>query len=355
MNTHKNTNLTGRRLMNSRPNRTLFPSHINGLRLTNAAGDIDPSSAGYQYMIDTLSYIRSTIIDQKFYEVPGGPATFVPFDVGEGAWSDEIIQNTTFLEGGSFFEGDTANQDSTHRLAEVTVGLDPIRMPTRIWAKATPWTIFEVARAGRVNWDVVSSKLLSLKKNWDLGIQELTFLGHPQGDITGLLNNANVTINTTLITTPISAMTETQFAALVRGLYAAYWTNSQRTAVPDTFVIPSDDYAGLADPVSNSFPVRDKLEYLTTALKKITRNDSFEILPLAYSDSEVNTERGINENRYVLYRRQPDTLKMAVPVDFTMLEAESTNRINWQQAAYGQYSGVLINRPREVLYIDQTP
>jgi hypothetical protein len=47
-------------------------------------------------------------------------------------------------------------------------------------------------------------------------------------------------------------------------------------------------------------------------------------------------------------------MKMAIPVDFTMLEADTSNKINWQQAAYGQYSGLLVNRKREVLYFDET-
>ena len=43
---------------------------------------------------------------------------------------------------------------------------------------------------------------------------------------------------------------------------------------------------------------------------------------------------------------------MAIPVDFTMLEARTLNSFDWEQLAYGQYSGVLVNREREVLYID---
>lgn len=331
----------------------MLPEFIGNRRLRNANGDIDPSSAGFQYLIDTLTYIRAGVIEQKFYEIP--IADYLPLDVGEGAWMDTIVQNLTFNTGGSFYQGDVDVQTETGRIAQVGAGLDNISMPVKTWAKGTGWTIMEIAKAAAASkWDVVESKLRSLKKNWDLGIQETAFLGHPDGEISGLLNSSDVNINTSLITTPLSSMTATQFSALIKGLLAAYWANSQRTAMPDTMIIPSDDYMGLADPFSSTYPNISKFQYLQDSLKKMTNNPNFQILPLAYSDSEINASRSITKNRYCLYRNDPDTLKMSIPVDFTMLEADTSNKINWQQASYGQYSGVLINRKREVLYLDET-
>ncbi len=344
-----NIGLVGRLLKNA----GIVPDYVGGRRLTNANGDIDPASSGYRYIIDTLSYIRSSVIDQVFYEVSIGD--YLPMDVGEAAWMEEIIQNVNFYQGGSFYEGDADIQADTGRLAQVGAGLDKVRMDVKTWAKATGWTIMELSKAAAANnWDVVEAKLKSLKKNWDLGIQETAFLGHPDGTLTGLLNDSEVNINTTLITEPLSGMTGTEFQAFIAGLLGAYWTNSQSTRLPDTFVMPTDDYLGLASAASPDYPNISKLEYMLNAFRKMTANEGFQILPLAYAQDDFNADRGIEKNRYALYRNDPDTMKMAIPVDFTMLEADTTNKINWQQAAYGQYSGVLINRKREVLYFDET-
>ena len=148
-------------------------------------------------------------------------------------------------------------------------------------------------------------------------------------------------------------MDVTHFDNLVAGLLSAYFTNSNQTAMPNVFIIPTSDYLGLGVPVSGTYPVISKLEYLLNALKRLTRNPNFEILPLAYAEASLNG-RGLTKDRYVLYRNDPETLSMSIPVDFTMLEADTSNKINWTQPAYGQYSGVLINRPREVLYLDLT-
>lgn len=326
---------------------------VKGFQLTNANGDIDPASAGFRYITETLTYIRSKIIEQKFYEVP--IADFLPVDVGEASWSDEIVQNLAFQTSGGFFDGDVDTAQGAARLATVDAALSPIRMPVRTWAKAAAWTVFEIEKAAAAgNWDVVATKMAALKKSWDLGIQQCAFLGHPSvAAITGLLNNPNVNIDTSLLPVHISAMTPAQFATFVGSVLEAYFNNTNATAMPDTLILPMSDFLGLGAPVSSTYPVNSMLSYLTDLFQRMTANDKFEIKGLAYADATRNAAYGLNKNRAVLYRRDPDTLSMSIPVDLTMLEADTSNKINWQQPAYGQYSGVLISRPREVYYIDE--
>jgi len=136
---------------------------------------------------------------------------------------------------------------------------------------------------------------------------------------------------------------------------AAYFTNSNDTEdKPDTFVIPADDYLGLVGPTSSTFMNISKIEYLNNAFQKATDNPNFKIKGLAYAQATRNADAGINKDRYILYKSDPKTMKMTIPVDFTMLEAATANNFNWTQPAYGQYSGCLINRKREVLYLDKT-
>lgn len=343
-----------KQLINNRPGGLILPS-IMGMTLQNANGDIDPGSSGFKYIIDTLSYIRAQVIEQKFYEID--IANYMPMDVGEAAWSEEIVQNLAFELAGDFFQGDVDTLQGNGRIANVDAALAPLRMPVKTWAKGATWTIMEIAKAAAASkWDVVETKLKTLKRNWDLGIQEVAFLGHPtDASLTGLLNDGEVNINTTLITEPLATMTETEFTAFVAGLLAAFYANSNSTRLPDTFIMPTDDYLGMVAPYSSTYPNVSKLQYLLDALKKATANENFKILPLTYAQDDINDDRGIDENRYCLYINEEETLSMSIPVDFTMLEPDTSNKIMWQQGAYGQYSGCLINRKREVLYFDETP
>jgi hypothetical protein len=327
---------------------------INGKSLLNANGDIDTSSLGYKYITDTLTYIRDRVIEQKFFKVAIGD--YIPLEVGEASWSEQIIQNLAIMTGGEFYEGDVRQSSGNGNLASVDAGLTTVKMDTVTWARRTGWTIIEIAKAAQANnWDVVETKLESLKMNWDLGIQETAFLGHPsRTGITGLINNSDVTINTTLITGDVSTMNEVDFQTFVAGLLVAYDSNSNFTEMPDTFVMPTSDYLGLGSAASATYPNVSKLEYLNNSLRKMSRNDNFQILPVAYCQADVNKSRGLEKDRYVLYRNEKDTLNMSIPVQFTMLDADTSNQFNWEQVAYGQYSGVMFNRPAEVLYLDKT-
>ena len=350
--------LVGKRLYNAKDlmpgtGKSLgLPNYLGPHRLLNASGDIDVTGTGFQYIIDNLSYIRASVIKQKFYKIP--VADFMTVDVGEAPWASEVIQNLTFQNGGDFYDGDMNQGQGGQRLSSVDVSLGKVRMPTQIWAKTTPWTIMEIAQAAASSkWDIVSDKLESLKTNWDLGIQRTGFLGHKQiAKITGLLNNGDVTINTSLLPTTLSKMTSAQLATFIGTALATYFSNSNSTeAQPNRLVIPMSDYLGLLQPFASGFPVNSRLEYLLNAFKAACGPD-FEIKGLAYSQAAQNLDAGIGKQRAVLYKDDPEVLKFTIPVDFTLLEAASYNKINWEQDAYGQYSGVLVTRPREVLYMD---
>ena len=324
------------------------------LQFQNANGNIDTSAAGFKFITDTLSYLRVEIIQQKFYEVP--IAEYFTVSVGEGAWSDEIIQNLELQNAGEFFDGDMGSFSGDGNVASVDADLAQNRMPTQIWAKKTGWSLFDVQQAARSgNWNVIESKLKTLKKNWDLGIQEIGFLGHNMiTAMTGLLNSAQVTINTTLIDKPLNTMTETEYTAFVAAILGIYYANSDSTQLPNCFIMPTDDYLGMGVPYSATFPNISKLEYLETTFKRMTGNQDFKIKPLAYCQAANNISRGINKNRYVLYNDNPEAMKMSIPVDFTMLEARTANPLFWTQPGYGQYSALLVNRPREIIYFDET-
>ena len=321
---------------------------ILGRPLLNSSGDIDVASTGFKYLIDTMSYINQKIITQKFFEIM--PGDYIPMDVGTAAWKSEIVQNLEYQEGGNFEDGFVNNGGS--REAQVDVALYQNRMPTRTWRKKIHWNIGQLAEAANSgNWDIVEAKLRSLKKNWDLGVQNGAFNGfNVNADMTGLLNNSSVNINTTLITSKISDMDASEFQTFVGAVLNTYYANTNNTVMfPNTFMIPASDFLGLGNPVSASFPNVSKMKYLTDMFTEM--GAKIKIVPMVYCESDYNSD---SKDRYVLYNNDPETLKMTIPVDLRMNQAYSVNGFDFEQMAYGQVSGVLVNRPREVLYCDLT-
>lgn len=313
------------------------------------------NALGFEVNITTLTQILKSVTEQKFFEI--APADFIPVVVGEGAWSSQITKYRDYSVGDKFNTGILNTGTDSSRLAEVSAAVDAVNTPVKNWAKQISWSFMDLQIAARAgNWDIVSSKERSRKKNWDLGIQELAFYGLPDDtNVKGLLTLSGVTADTTTITKFIKDMTASEFQAFLSKLFQAYRANSAYTARPTHFIIPETDYNGLATSVDETYPLVSRLQRLTDTLKLLTANPNFKILPLAYSNKTVNAAvSGLNRNRYVMLNYDEDTIRMDIPVDYTNTLQNTVNGFHFQNVGYGQFTGVQLYRTLEVIYFDHT-
>ncbi len=311
---------------------------------------------GYDIQITSLTQISKKVSDQKFYTT--APADFVPIVVGEGAYADQITTYRTFDDAGSFEDGIVNTGDDNTRLASADASVDSVSTLTYQWAKSTSWSLIQLMQAARSgNWNIVVSKQKARKKNWDLGIQKIAFLGADgsngvNGSCVGLLNQSNVTVNSTLITKPISTMTTAELKAFQAAAINTYRVNNNRTAFPTAFVVPESDFLGMASQSSEDFPIKSVLELLLEAFKVTTQNPNFKILPLAYADagyhSSVSSIAG--KQCYVFLNYDEESMKMDVPVPYTVTVPNSLNNFQMQDVGYGQFTGLQVLRPLELLY-----
>jgi len=311
---------------------------------------------GFNIDITALTTIMASVVEQKFFEI--APADYIPVRVGEGSWSEVLTTYRSFETGGDFEAGLVNTGSDNARLASATAGIDSVNIKVRDWAKQVTWSLMELEKASKAgNWDIVMAKQKARKKNWDLGIQRVAFLGLKgagSAGTRGLLEQVGITTNTTRITKFIKDMTPTELKAFVAGILGDYRENCQYTAWPTHFVIPEKDYLGLAAQSSPDFPVKSTLALLEESFKLITKNDSFKILPLAYANKQQNKLDGVatGKNRYALYNYNEDSIRMDIPVDYTATAANSVNSFQFQNVGYGQFTGLLAYRPKEMLYFD---
>lgn len=315
------------------------------------------NALGYEVQITTLTTIMKKITEQKFFEI--APADYLPVRVGEGAWSTNLTTYRSFDIAAVFEDGlvNTGGQNS--RLATTDAGVDALNIKVFNWAKSIGWSIMDLEFASKSgNWDVVTAKEKSRKRNWDLGIQRIAFLGAngqnaAGGTCLGLLNQAGITTDTTTLTAPINTLTPAQLKTFVAEIVEVYRNNNNRTAWPTHFIIPESDYNGLAGQASADFPIKSTLELLEEAFAITCRNKNFKILPLAYGDGPYHAQVTALANKqiYVLLRYDEESVRMDIPVDYTNTLANSLDNFSFQNAAYGQFTGVLSYRPLELYYL----
>lgn len=309
------------------------------------------NSTGYEIDITTLTAISKRVVEQKFYTV--APAQYMPVKVGENSFASEILTYRDFSIGGDFESGNINTGASNSRLSEADSAVDSITVPIIGWVKQIGWTIFDLQLASKSgNWDLVSSKEKARKKIWDLGIQKIAFVGSTSdSNVKGLLTQDDVTANTTTITKYIKDMSATEFNTFAQTIIGDYRSNANYTAMPTHFIIPELDYTGLASFPDATYPLKTKLDLLKEAFRAITQNPNFEIKPLSYADQVNNADvSGLNKNVYTLLNYDEDSVNMNIPLNYTNTVANTVNGFQFQNAAYGRYSGCKAYRPKEMLY-----
>lgn len=305
------------------------------------------NALGYEASITTLSTIVKKISEQTFYEI--APADYIPITVGQGAYSTNLLTFREFALADDFSTGVINTGSNDGRMASADVGIDSIPVKINNWGKKISWTILDLQFATRSgNWDIVAAKERARKKNWDLGIQKIAFLGLAGEPSTlGLYNQPGVAVNSSLITQPLSAMDAPTLSAFVAGMLNAYRANNGRTAWPTNFGIPESDYLGLATPSNPAYPLKSKLEVIKETLVTMTNNPNFKVFSLPYGDKIYS---GSTYQVYVLYKYDETSLRMDIPVDYQSTLANSTDNFHFTNVGYGQFTGVVPYKPQELLY-----
>lgn len=310
------------------------------------------NALGFEIDITSLTSVQKLVTQQKFFEI--APADYMPVRVGNGAWSAQLTTYLASYLSDDFSTGVINTGGNNGRLATADVGISALSVQVINWAKSIGWTLPELQLATKSgDWDLITSKEVSRKRNWDLGIQKVAFLGLAgDANVLGLYTQSGVTVDTTTLTQAISSLSTAALKDFCAAILNVYRSNANRTAWPTHFIIPESDYLGLAAPASADFPIKSVLQQLEETFAVMTKKPGFKILPSAYGDKAYS---GQTYQQYVLLNYDESSLRMDIPVDYTNTLASTMDNFSFQSVGYGQFTGVLAYRPLEMYYLRFTP
>jgi len=306
------------------------------------------NTQGVKQIITTITGISKRISEQKFYTVPF--AEFVPVIPGDNAFDINILNWRSFSKDDGFKTGLIGNQSNKAQRNQSDAVFDAVMLKTQFWAKNIEWSIIELEQAAKANnlFSLIEARERARKRAWDLGIQEVAFLGiSGDAEIPGLLNLPNVYNNTAEIVKPLNAMSAAELQAFIASIYETYRAHCNRTAHASKFILPESDFNGLNTFPDITFPIKTRLQIIEETFKTLSQNAAFKIMPLAYAN-KANNPMGVN--RYVLTVDDPESIKMHIPVDYTTTQAGSEDGFSWTNTGYGQFTGVVALRELETLY-----
>ena len=321
-------------------------------RINNAAAFATPNAYGLEKTITTLTQIVADVQRQKFYTVAEPLTSYVPIEIGTGAYSKQLFQYAVAQVGDNFEAGIIQPGNGINKDASLDITIDGVSIRNNFWRMKYEATkeILEMARTNAQTFSYIEEQERARLKTAQLGTQKILFKGTDDGLNTGLLNNANVTVNTSLLPANLSAMNITQLTNFAKTAINTFFTNSNSTVFPNTWLMPTSDYMSLGVPINPEYPIGTIREFLERAFTDAGAPADFKILHTVYNNTASSTGGG----RHVLYNRDADVLTMYIPKPYTPYPLYPVGSLDMISDAEMQFTGVWVKRPQEMLYMDVT-
>lgn len=325
-------------------------TYANFSKVLKAKNAFDITSLGLNRAVTTLTYLIKDVIEAKYYTVPSPLTDYVKINAsGEGAYLKEIVQLTEAGISASFKEC-TINPFSTgiHNDPTADVALDSIQQRNNFYRQSYSVSHEELESAARnlIPYNIIQGKEKTRARNWQLGIQDTMFIGQDNTRTLGLLNQTDVTADTSLLPVPIQNMTPEQLNTWVGTVLNAYGENNNYNFMPNRLFLPTPMYLALSKQMNPQFPVKNLRQTVEDAFSEVTGD--FKIVHAAYGQNLGNKNLG----RVVLYNNEADNLVMHTPVPYRPLPLFPVNSLDMMSQAEGQYTGVWLKRPTTMLYMD---
>ena len=323
----------------------------NQFRINNAVAFATPNAYGLEQTITTLTQIIADVQRQKFYTVAEPLTSYVPIEMGTGAYGRQLFQYAVAQVGDNFEAGIIQPGNGINKDANIDITIDGTSIKNNFWRMKYEATkeILEMARVNATTFSYIEEQERARLKTAQLGLQKNPFIGIT-GKTTGLLNNADVTVNTSLLPANLSAMNITQLTNFAKTAINTFFTNSNSTVFPNTWLMPTSDYISLGVPINPEYPIGTIREFLERAFTDAGAPADFKILHTVYNNTASSTGAG----RHVLYNRDADVLTMYIPKPYTPYPLYPVGSLDMISDAELQFTGVWVKRPQEMLYMDVT-
>lgn len=320
----------------------------------NLAGRVNNSgigsATGIEQIITTTTDIIAGVIDTKYYELNGQKLSdFCPIEVGKGAYATKMIQYAINYKANAGKQGLVevgANGINKDANSTIQVGTLTLQNNFWRWSYEVSNELINVARVNSETFSIIEEHEKARKKVWDLMLQDAWFLGLGDGVSFGLLNAPNVTVNTSLMTAKLSAMTDAQFEAFLAQAPNAFGVNSAYTMNFNRMLIPTSDFYALTRPYG-TFGL-NRLQVLEEAFKRVVGGD-FKIVHAKYGDTANQAGTGA---RYVFYNADADNVCAFLPVPYTPMPLFPQGSLDLVSQAHGQFITPYVKRTGAVLYAD---
>jgi hypothetical protein len=262
---------------------------------------------GLGFFVSQLSNVEAKIYEAKYRNIVF--QDFIPVDTSDPEWVDEVTYISYDAVTVAKFLGSNAKD-----LPESDLTASKSTIPVFYGGNAFSYSLDELrkSQALRIPVDVTKGRM-SYRGFQELA-QRTAFFGDASRNITGLFNNANVPLDTSLV--DWTTATGQQIVDDMNGLLIKVWQTSTEVHVPNVLILPSNQWAIISSRRMDSGTD-------TTILNFFKQNNLFTDLTgdelTVRQNFELKTAGTANANRMLAYELNDENLTMRMPLPWRSL------------------------------------
>lgn len=305
----------------------------------------DAPQQALSFLISNISHIESQVWAKKYPEITY--PELIPIDNTANEWARTVTFYGSDMTGKAAF----VNGRSTDvPLAEVN--REKFETEVHMAAIGYKYDLEELNQARLANQNLTADKASAARRAYEELCEGAAFVGDTLKGFKGLINYTGITTvslpNGVSGTATWATKTADEILSDVNTLVGAVWTSSNTVEMADTVLVPVAQYALIAGK-------RIGPDTSTTVLEHIARANIYTTLtgkPLKIrAMRQLAAAGGSGADRMMAYRRDPDVMKMHIPMPLKFLPPQP-RVFEFLVPGMFRLGGLNISRPGSCRYGD---
>lgn len=307
----------------------------------------DAPQAGLGFLQSQTAHIEREVNRVLYPDIQY--ANLIPVDTSAPEWATTVTYYSADMAGAAkWING--LGQD----IPNASTQMEQHNTAVHMAAIGYGWSIQELGQAAMMGLSLSSEKAMSARRAYEEFVNGVALSGDSTKNFTGLMNYtgitpANVPADGTSSSRLFSAKTADQVIRDLNEPISDVWSVSKQVEMADTLLLPATTYAYLASTSRSSTSDTTIMDYFRR--NNIYTAETGQPLTIRVLRG-LETAGASSTKRMIAYRRNPEVLKLHIPMPHRFLAPVTQNNIYFEVPGIFRLGGLDIRRPGAVRYRD---
>jgi len=299
------------------------------------------AQAALGFVVSQTSFIERQVNETVYPDIQY--PSLIPVDTSASPWAKTV----TYYSSDQFGKADWINGNADDI---PMAGTELAKHETGVYTAGIGYGygLEEISQAQMLGINLPAADAMAARRAYEEMVDRVALLGDSSKGFYGLVNAPSVTAGSAT-TGDWATATPAQILADVNGALISQATGTLFTAMANTIVMPYEKYLLLATRMVSDTSSVSILNWLL-ANNAYTAQTGQPLLIRGMRG--LNTAGAGGTARLVSYRRDPNVLKLHIPMVHRFLPAYQASPLRWEIPGIFRLGGLDIRRPKEVLYVD---